>query len=151
MIQSCVSFLPSLFLLSQFPGCWASSHFHCTGFSLHSASTTWAFGQVGLLLCSVSPPHWGRAEVVSARLNWVAAPDMLVECVISLVLSHGSKDLKQQTSVTAKWQLSFIWQAKESISLKYKGGLTQKREAQSWLLFLYVLSPPTEPALCKLD
>ena len=126
MIPSCVSFLPSLFLLFQFLTCWASCHFHCTGFSLHSASTVWAFAKLGF--CYVqSLPHWGRAEVVSARLNRVAAPDMLGKCVVSLVLSHSSKDLKQQTSVTAKLQLSFIRKAKGSISSRQEGGLTQKQ------------------------
>ena len=73
------------------------------------------------------------------------------ECVISSVLPHHSKDLKWQTSVTTQLQLSFIWQAKENTSSRCESGLTQnKREAQSWLLFLYALSPPREPALCKL-
>ena len=36
------------------------------------------------------------------------APDISGECVISSVLSHHSKDLKQWTSVTAWLQLSFI-------------------------------------------
>ena len=58
---------------------------------------------------------------------------------------------KWQGSVTAQLQLSFIWQAKENTSSRCESGLTQnKREAQSWLLFLYALSPPREPALCKL-
>ena len=54
-------------------------------------------------------------------------------------------------------QLSFIWQAKENTSLRYEGGPTQKMQreekppAEIWLLFLYDLSPPPEPALCKLD
>ena len=61
------------------------------------------------------------------------------ECVISLVLSHRSKDLKQQTSITPQLQLSFIWQAKENKSSRYEGGLTQKkRGAQFGPLFIYV-------------
>ena len=48
------------------------------------------------------------------------------ECVISLVLSHCSKDLKQWTSVTALLQFSFIWQAKDSTSLRHEEGPTQK-------------------------
>ena len=61
------------------------------------------------------------------------------ECVISLVLSHCSKNLKWQTSVTALLQLSFTWQAKENTSSRCEGVLTQKkRVAQFWLLFLYV-------------
>ena len=76
---------------------------------------------------------------------------MLGECVISLVLSCHSKNLKQQTSVTVWLQLSFIWQAKENTSSRHEGRLTQKsRRAQFWLLLLYVSSPPPEPALCRL-
>ena len=48
------------------------------------------------------------------------------ECVISLVLSRCSKDLKQWTSVTALLQFSFIWQVKDSTSLRHEGGPTQK-------------------------
>ena len=52
-------------------------------------------------------------------------------------------------------QLSFFWQAKENTSLRHEGRPTQKTQreekpAQFWLLFLYVFSPPPEPALCKL-
>ena len=89
---------------------------------------------------------------------------LLGECVISSVLSHHSKNLRQWTSVTAWLQFSFIWQAKENTSSKCEGRPTQKNiEAQSWLLFLYVVFflllllllslfflPPPEPALCKL-
>ena len=54
-------------------------------------------------------------------------------------------------------QLSFIWQAKENTSSRCEGGWTQKTwgeerpTAQFWLLLLYVFSPPSEPALCKLN
>ena len=41
---------------------------------------------------------------------------MLGECVISSVLSHHSKNLKWQTSVTVLLQFSFIQQAKDSTS-----------------------------------
>ena len=65
---------------------------------------------------------------------------LLGECVISSVLSHHSKNLRQWTSVTAWLQFSFIWQAKENTSSKCEGRPTQKNiEAQSWLLFLYVV------------
>ena len=48
-------------------------------------------------------------------------------------------------------QLSFIWQAKENTSSRYEGGPTQKNHrAQFWVLFLNVVSPPLECALCKL-
>ena len=49
------------------------------------------------------------------------------ECVISLVLSPQQR-LKWQTCVTARLQLSFIWQAKDSTSSRREGGLTQKGE-----------------------
>ena len=76
---------------------------------------------------------------------------MLGECVISSVLSHCSKNLKQQVIVTALLQLSFICKAKENTSSRHEGRLTEKkRGAQFWLLFLCVFSPPPEPALCKL-
>ena len=66
-----VSFLLSLFLLSQFPACWASCHFPCAGFFFFfhiqlpswELSPSWAFCCAWLLLCG------GRAEIVSARLN----------------------------------------------------------------------------------
>ena len=117
--------------------------------------------------------HW--EEMKSPRKAGITAvlylQYLLGECVISLVLSHCSKNLKLrmdqcyssvtvqikwQTHVTAWLQLSFIWQAKENTSLRHEGGLTQKtrREerppGQFWLLFLYVFSPSPEPALCKL-
>ena len=63
-----VSFLPSLFLLSQCPACWASCHFPKAGFSLHPASTVGTFAKLGFC-CAWSLPCRGQAEVVSARLN----------------------------------------------------------------------------------
>ena len=77
---------------------------------------------------------------------------MLRECVISLVLSHRSKNLKQQTSVAAWLQLSFIWQAKENTCSRCEGRPTQKKSgARFWLLFLYAFFSSPEPVLCKLD
>ena len=72
-------------------------------------------------------------------------------CVISLVLSHHSKDLKQQTSVTPQLQLSFIWQAKENKSSRYEDGLTKRREGLNFgpSLYMFFSSLP-KPALCKL-
>ena len=63
-----VSFLLSLFLLSQFPACWASCHLPCAGFFPRSASPTGAFAKLGFC-CAWLPPCGGRAEIVSARLN----------------------------------------------------------------------------------
>ena len=125
-----MSFLLSLFLLSWFPACWASCHFHCAGFSLHSASTELSF-------CCVWPPHHrGRAEVVSARLN----------------LNHGTRDVRgvcnflssvsPQQSVTAWLQLSFIKQR-----IVHPWGVRAvwpKRRGlnPSWLFSFIYLSPP---------
>ena len=61
----------------------------------------------------------------------------------SSVIAH----FKLWASVTAQLQLSFIWQAKEN-TLRHEGGATQKtqreekKEAQFWLLFIYVFSLP---------
>ena len=118
-----MSFLLSLFLLSWFPACWASCHFHCAGFSLHSASTELSF-------CCVWPPHHrGRAEVVSARLN----------------LNHGTRDVRgvcnflssvsPQQSVTAWLQLSFIKQRiVHPLHEGMRAGQSQRRALNpSWL------------------
>ena len=85
-------------------------------------------GQRSLAGCS----PWGYE--VSDMTEWRSG-----DCVISSVLSCYSKNLKRWTSVTAQFQLSFIWQAKENTSLRCDGRLTQKkRVAQFWLLFLKV-------------
>ena len=61
----------------------------------------------------------------------------------SSIIAH----FKLWASVTAQLQLSFIWQAKEN-TLRHEGGATQKtqreekKEAQFWLLFIYVFSLP---------
>ena len=56
---------------------------------------------------------------------------MLGEYVISSILSRCNKDLELRTSVTARLQLSFIWQAWDSTPSRHEGRLTQKGEAQS--------------------
>ena len=74
----------------------------------------------------------------------VIAPDMSGECVVSLVLSRHSKDLKCWTNVTSQLQLSFIWQAKDSTLLRHKGGPTPKERSQSVLasfFYTFVSSP----------
>ena len=53
------------------------------------------------------------------------------ECLISMVLSFRSKDLKQWTNVTALLQFSFIWQVKDSTSLRHEGRQTQKGRLNS--------------------
>ena len=73
--------------------------------------------------------------------------------VIYSVLSHHSKDLNQQTSVTAWLQLkSFIQQAKDSTSSRHEGGPNPKERPQSFLalfLHLFICLLPAEPALCR--
>ena len=55
---------------------------------------------------------------------------LLGEWVILSVLSCHSENLKQQTSITARLQLSFIWQAKENTSLKCEGSPAQKTQRE---------------------
>ena len=72
-----MSFLPRLLLLAWLPACWASCHFLCAEFSLHSASTEGAYIKLGFC-CAWPLPHGGLAEVVSAGLN----------------LNHGTIDVR---------------------------------------------------------
>ena len=58
---------------------------------------------------------------------------LLGQWVSSSVLSRHSENLKQQTSVTAQLQLSFIWQAKEKYILEAWGQANLKEEPQSIL------------------
>ena len=55
---------------------------------------------------------------------------MSEEWVISSVLSHHSKNLKQRTSVTAPSQLSFIGQANENTSSRCEGRPAQKTQRE---------------------
>ena len=73
---------------------------------------------------------------------------LLEECVISLVLSHHSKDFKWQTSITAQ----FNWKAKGVHPLRHEGRPIQKGEPWICLgfLLLHICLFLTEPALCKL-
>ena len=43
---------------------------------------------------------------------------MLEECVISLVLTHGSKDLEWRTTVTAHLWLRVLFASKEKYTLE---------------------------------
>ena len=54
--------------LLPLPGCWASCHCPCAGFSSYLAFTVGAFTELGLC-CAWPPPCKGHAKVVSARLN----------------------------------------------------------------------------------
>ena len=140
-----MSFLLSLFLLSWFPACWASCHFHCAGFSSHSASTTGVFAELGF--CCAWPLPW--AEVISARLN----PRNGTIYFGGNFLGSVSPQQKFEVMDRPVLQLSFIWQAKENTFLRHEGGPTQKKQseknptAQFWLLFLYVFfsSPWARP------
>ena len=150
-----MSFLLSLFLLSRFLPCWAC-HLPWAGFSSSIASTVGAFAKLGF--CYAWPAsHGGWAKVISPRLNLNHVPYVLEKFVISLVLSHHSKNFKwcMDQCYSTVLQLSFIWQEKENTSSSLEGRLTQKMQkekppAQFWLLFLYAFSPSPEPALCKL-
>ena len=119
-----MSFLLSLFLLSQFPLCWASCHFHCTGFSLCSSSTVGAFTELGFC-CAWPQPCQGQARVVSARLN----PRNSTIYVREVCNFLGSVSLKQKFEVMGGpvLQLSFIWQSKENTSSRVERRPTQKR------------------------
>ena len=69
------------------------------------------------------------------------------ECVISLVLSRCSKNMKQRTDqcYISVLQLSFIWQAKENTSLRHEGRPNQKtrREGLNFGSSFYTFfSPP---------
>ena len=68
------------------------------------------------------------------------------ECAISMVLSFRSKDLKQWTNVTALLQFSFIWQVKDSTSLRHEGRWTQKGRLNSGSSFyMFCLLPMNLP------
>ena len=135
----------SLLLLSQFPVCWASGHFHCAGFPSRLASTVCTFTDLSFC-CAWPLPCWGRAEVASASHIQVMAPDMSVEFVISSVLSCRSKDLKRWTSVTVQLQLRVLFsKQKESTPLRHEGGPTPKERPQSVLAscFYTLVSSPS--------
>ena len=101
------------------------------------------FCWVGLLLCLVSAsqgPSLGCfSQVKSEKWNqkcWWS---------VEFPLSCRSKDLQWQTSVIARLQLSFIWQAKESSSLRCESRLTPKERPQSVLaspFYTFVSYPP---------
>ena len=75
------------------------------------------------------------------------APDRSSECVISMVLSLYSKNLKWRTSVIALLQLSFIWQAKKIHPQDMKVSRPKRREGLNlgafyYMIFLFPLSLP---------
>ena len=79
---------------------------------------------------------------------WNLHKNLSWACVIFSVLSH-SKDLKWDHCYSSLIP-QFYLANKGWYTLEAWGQADPKGEAQSWLLFLYILSPPPEPALCKL-
>ena len=147
-----VSFLLSLFLLSQFPAQWASCHFPCTGFSLCSASTVEALTELGFC-CTWPLTCGGQAEIVSARLN----PSLGTIYVGGVCNFLGSVLLQQKFEVGdgPVLLLSFIGKQRKTQPQGMTVGQSKRHEekalVQFWLLFYYVFfSPLPEPALCKL-
>ena len=138
-----MSFLPSLFLGFWFPARGASCQFHCTGFPLHSAFTTWAFTKLGFG-CTWPPPCGDQAKVVSARLH----PSHGIRYVGGVCNFLGSVSPQQKcemadqcySSVTAQ----FYSQAKEGTPSRLtEGGLTPKERPQSILASPFMqLFPP---------
>ena len=67
---SCMNVLPSLFLPSQFPACWASCYLPCAGFSSLFSFHWGSFCWVGLLLCLASASRvlsWGCFSQVKSK------------------------------------------------------------------------------------
>ena len=81
---------------------------------------------------------------VDGRRVWGRMDTYVGEYVISSVLSHCSKTLQRRSTITARLQLNFIWQAKDNTSSRREGRPTQNRHAaQFWLFFLYVYFCPS--------
>ena len=143
-----MSFLSSLFLLSRFPACWASCHFHWAGFSSCSSSTMGTFAQLGF--CWAWPlPHGGGAQVVSARLN-PRNSTIYVEGVCDF-LGSVSPQQKFEAMDGPELQHSFICQAKENTSLGMKADPKEPEEKRGqrpnfgfsfYMFFLLSLSLP---------
>ena len=112
-----MSFLPNLFLLSQFQ--------HAR---LLVTSTVLGFLCIQLPQCELLPSwasvmldfHLAGAGLMLLHPDYiqVMAADMLEKCVISSVLSCHSKDLKCCTRVTAQLQFSFIQPSQRKYTLK---------------------------------
>ena len=121
---SCMNVLPSLFLLSQFPACWASCYLLCAGFSSCSASTEGAFAELGFC-CAWPLPH--AAKVVSARLNTRnGTTDVWGVCsFLGSVSAYQKLEAIARPSVTAQFYLE-----NKGKSLRREGGLTQKMQRE---------------------
>ena len=105
-------------------------------------------GQGSLVCCS----PWGHKELDTTEwLKWTELNQIGLskQCVISSVLPCHSKNVKQWSSVTAQFYLASKGKFKSEL-WAWANPKMWKEEAQSWLLFVYVFSPPPEPALCKL-
>ena len=126
-----MSFLLISFFAVPLPGCWASCHCPCAGFSLCSASTAGDFA--GLGFCCVWPlPCRGQAKVVSARLNLSHGTRYVggVCNFLSFVSPKQKLEVADQcySLVTAQ---SFSWQAtKENAFLRHEGRWTQKTQKE---------------------
>ena len=73
------------------------------------------------------------------------------ECVISSVLFHHNKDLKQWTKVLQLGYSSLIQQVKKSMPLRHEGGSAPKEKPQPFLpstFYTFVSSP--QPQACSM-
>ena len=139
---SCVSFLLSLFLLSCFPSCCASCHFHWAGFSSCSASTVGAFTELGF--CCVWPlPCRGQTEVVSASLN-LRNGTIYVGRVcnfLSSVLPQQKFEARDRPSVTA--QLYLVSKGKSILEeWGWANPKDTKKARGSIFLYVFFSAPP---------
>jgi len=82
---------------------WTVLGFHCVQLPQHELWLSWASTVLGLCLAGAEP------RLLQPGYIGVMAPDMSGECVISLVLSHHSKDFKHKTNVTAWLQLRVLF------------------------------------------
>ena len=100
------------------------------------------------------PSSWYREGSKSDREKQIFYINALLgECVTSSVVSRHSKDLKWQTSVTARLQLRVLLGKQRKVHPQgVRVGRPRRRGLNpSWLPLFIRLSPPLlEPALCKL-
>ena len=132
--------MPNLLLRSWFLACWASCHFHWTGFSLHSASTARAFAELGFC-CAWPLPGVGQTEVVSARLNLSHGTRYFGE----MCNFFGSVSLQQKFEAMDQCYSSVLFGKQGKYNLRHEGGWTQKKRPQSILLpsfYMFISSPP---------
>ena len=141
-----MSFLPSSFLLSQFPARWPSYHFLCLHF-LHVLLPSHELSWVGLQLC-LAFTFWGPSQGCFSQGQSEKWHHICWETLSfpRFCLATAKIWSDRWTSVTAV----LFGKQRKNASSRREGGPTQKtgREerptAQSWLLFLYFISPPPE-------